>query len=88
MFVRSTVHNRLASVGFAAFGRDRLRARRRLGGTRARFRLEGLEERCLLSGISGITEFPIPTTSAGDTGIVAGPDGNLWFTENRPTRSG
>ena len=43
----------------------------------ARFRLEGLEDRCLLS----ITEFPLPT-SGGDQPfeIAAGPDGNLWFT--------
>ena len=29
-----------------------------------------------------ITEFPIPTASSGPEGITAGPDGNLWFTEN------
>ena len=28
-----------------------------------------------------ITEFPIPTISSFPTGITAGPDGNLWFTE-------
>ena len=26
-------------------------------------------------------EFPIPTASSRPTGITAGPDGNLWFTE-------
>jgi streptogramin lyase len=46
---------------------------------RARPRLEGLEDRCLLSNT--ITEFPVPTTSAGVRGITAGPDGNLWFGE-------
>jgi streptogramin lyase len=54
--------------------------------TRRRFRLEGLEERCLLSGISAITEFPLPSGSLSATvyspeAITAGPDGNLWFTE-------
>jgi streptogramin lyase len=29
-----------------------------------------------------ITEFPIPTISSFPTGITAGPDGNLWFTES------
>ena len=28
-----------------------------------------------------ITEFPVPTANAALTGITAGPDGNLWFTE-------
>ncbi len=53
--------------------------------TRARFRLEGLEERCLLSGISSVTEFPLPSGSGLTTvvgGITAGTDGNLWFTES------
>jgi len=56
-------------------------------GTRTRFRLEGLENRCLLSGISGYTEYPIPS---GNTGwyITAGPDGNLWFTEGNASRVG
>ena len=50
----------------------------------ARFRLEGLEERCLLSGISSITEFPLPSgssLSAVAGGITTGPDGNIWFTD-------
>jgi streptogramin lyase len=41
---------------------------------RARPRLEGLEDRCLLS----ITEYPMPANS-GPFSITAGPDGNLWF---------
>jgi len=49
--------------------------------TRARFRLEGLEDRCLLSGISSITEFPVEGSS-DFRGIAAGPDGNLWFTDS------
>jgi streptogramin lyase len=51
--------------------------------TRARFQLEGLEDRCLLSGISSITEFPLPSPQGQGnlTGITVGPDGNLWFTD-------
>jgi streptogramin lyase len=46
----------------------------------ARFRLEGLEERCLLSGNPPITEFPLPSSGgSGSTLIAPGPDGNLWF---------
>ena len=44
---------------------------------RARLRLEGLEDRRLLS----ITELPVPTAQATPFGITTGPDGNLWFTE-------
>jgi len=33
----------------------------------ARFRLEGLEDRCLLLGISAITEFPLPIRSSLST---------------------
>src|SRR5262249_19622026 len=59
--------------------RDRTaRARRRpADGARARPRLEGLEDRCLLSPT--ITEFPLPTANTYGYGITAGPDGNLWF---------
>ena len=35
-----------------------------------------------------ITEFPIPTVSSNATGIAAGPNGNLWFTEGAGERSG
>lgn len=28
-----------------------------------------------------ISEFPIPTANSTTLGIIAGPDGNLWFTE-------
>ena len=56
-------------------------ARRRLADrVRARPRLEGLEDRCLLS--VSITEFPVPTAACRSLrAITAGPDGNLWFTE-------
>jgi hypothetical protein len=54
------------------------RARRRPADrVRARPRLEGLEDRCLLS----ITEYPTPTAGANPYSITAGPAGNLWFTE-------
>jgi streptogramin lyase len=33
------------------------------------------------AALGDITEFTIPTASAFPSGIVAGPDGNLWFTE-------
>ena len=29
-----------------------------------------------------LTEFPIPTANPGPGWITAGPDGNIWFTEN------
>src|SRR5262249_2294196 len=45
--------------------------------TRARPRLEGLEDRCLLS----ITEYPVPTAGSKPWGIATGPAGNLWFVE-------
>jgi len=57
--------------------------------TRAQFRLEGLEERCLLSGIAALTSFPTPTQGSGSTwGITTGPDGNLWFTETGASKIG
>jgi len=49
-------------------------------GAHARFRLEGLEDRCLLSGISAITEFAVPSVNTATDGITVGPDGNLWYT--------
>ena len=53
--------------------------RRPANRVRVRPRLEGLEDRCLLS--VSITEFPAPTASSQPFWIAAGPDGNLWFTE-------
>ncbi len=35
-----------------------------------------------------ITEFPIPTAHSFTLGIIAGPDGNLWFTENGGNKIG
>lgn len=35
-----------------------------------------------------VTEFPIPTARSGPTYIVAGPDGNLWFTETDANKIG
>jgi len=78
MFVPPPIHKHLAGLRLTLSGRDRRRARRHPSDrTRARFRLEGLEDRCLLS----ITEFPLPSTgSTGPSAIVSGPDNNLWFT--------
>jgi hypothetical protein len=61
---------------------DRSINRTGLGGRNRRRTpwLEGLEERCLLSGISAITEFPLPSGSLIDIGpdsVTAGPDGNI-----------
>jgi streptogramin lyase len=54
---------------------------------RAQFQLEGLEERCLLSSISSISEFAVPGVGAGQS-ITSGPDGNVWFTEPGPNAIG
>jgi virginiamycin B lyase len=32
--------------------------------------------------VGQVTEFPIPTSGSERNGIAAGPDGDLWFTEN------
>ena len=88
MFVPSTIQNHLARLGIAGIGRDRRRAHSCSVRRRVRLGLEGLEQRCLLSGISGFTEYPLPAASAGDTGIVAGADGNLWFIENSANKIG
>lgn len=48
--------------------------------------MEPQEQRELLA--TGITEFALPEADSRPTGIVAGPDGNLWFTEaNQTSRS-
>ena len=84
----SETHPRTAARGlcraFLQAAGDRLTARghrRSADRVRALPRLEGLEDRCLLSPT--ITEFPVPAANAGPSGITAGPDGNLWFTEFR-----
>src|SRR5436305_1404444 len=64
------------------------RASGRPSRVRRRPQVEGLEARCLLSAAPTITEFPIPTPRNGAGGIVAGPDGNLWFTEADADRIG
>jgi streptogramin lyase len=59
------------------------RDRRPSSRTRAVFRLEPLEGRCLLSGISSFAEFSINGPNSPESGpeqIVTGSDGNLWFT--------
>jgi streptogramin lyase len=43
--------------------------------------VEGLESRCLLAVT--INEFPLPVANSLPGGITAGPDGNLWFCEER-----
>ena len=35
-----------------------------------------------------ITEFSIPPAESDPVGITAGPDGNVWFTENRGDKIG
>ncbi len=37
--------------------------------------------------VGQVTEFPV-TSGTDPEGITAGPDGNLWFTDNKGTRSG
>src|SRR3954463_14490579 len=78
---------RRAFLPQAAIGLLTDRPRRRPADRfRARPRLEGLEDRCLLS--LTITEFPVPTPNAGGVRITAGPDGNLWFTEQGANQIG
>ncbi|MFI5456840.1 MAG: hypothetical protein ACHRXM_15455 [Isosphaerales bacterium] len=78
MFVPPPIRKRLAGPRLTLLGRDQRRARRHLSDrTRPRFRVERLEDRCLLS----ITEVPLPAPNNGLSSIAAGPDGNLWFTE-------
>jgi streptogramin lyase len=35
-----------------------------------------------------ITEFPVPTSGSAPEGIAAGPDGNLWFSEQSGNKIG
>ncbi len=48
---------------------------------RPRVLLERLEDRYLLSAISGINEFTVSSTYADLGSPVTGPDGNIWFAE-------
>jgi streptogramin lyase len=55
---------------------------------RPRLGVDGLEARCLLSANPTITEYPLPTPGTSPEGIVAGSDGNLWFTEQNGENGG
>jgi hypothetical protein len=41
-----------------------------------------------LAGAATITEFPLPTPNSGPSGITAGPDGALWFSEETGNKIG
>src|SRR4051794_7045634 len=89
----SNTHPGTASRGLrraflqAAGGLPAARARRRPADRgRTRPRLEGLEDRCLLTPV--ITEFTLPTADSGTTYVTAGPDGNIWFTEGSANKVG
>jgi virginiamycin B lyase len=41
-----------------------------------------------IAGAQNITEFPVPTPASEPNGIVAGPDGALWFTEYNANKVG
>lgn len=72
---------RFSTCGFVGgprgiVSREKHRRAHRTDRNRSRFRLEGLEDRRLLS----ITEFPLPPNGGTSLlGIASGPDGNLWF---------
>jgi streptogramin lyase len=40
------------------------------------------------AAVGTITEFPIPTTDSGPSGITRGPDGNFWFTDYDASKIG
>jgi streptogramin lyase len=40
------------------------------------------------AGVGQIAEFPTPTAASAPQAIVAGPDGNLWFTESAASKIG
>ena len=84
MFVCPPTLRHLAGFRHVPSTTDRRRARRPQDRTRARFRLEGLEDRCLLS----ITEFPVSTANSSLSAVTAGPDGNLWFLEQNANKIG
>jgi uncharacterized repeat protein (TIGR01451 family) len=70
------LRDRVSRHGFSLAGHGYRRQARRL-------HFDGLESRCLLS--LAINEFP---DGLGPEGIVSGPDGNLWFTENGGNKIG
>ncbi len=80
MFVHPSVHTRLARMLVTQLVNRRRGTRPTPARVRARVELERLEDRCLLSGGPTITEFPLPASGGSvPNGIVAGPDGNVWF---------
>jgi virginiamycin B lyase len=84
MFLRFTPLSAIRDFRRRACQVRRLRPGPRPGArTRRQFRLEGLEERCLLSGVSAITESTVSGGFLGNSpeGITTGPDNNLWYTE-------
>ena len=66
-------------------------ASRRSSRIRQRLGVEGLETRCLMSATPTIREFfidfIIPPPVGDPAGITAGPDGNLWFADQKATGS-
>src|SRR5262245_40717098 len=55
------------------------RPRTRPAPSRARLRVEGLEDRCVPAVL---TEFaPLPTLNAAPTGLTRAADGSVWFAE-------
>jgi streptogramin lyase len=83
MLPRFTPPSAIRDLQLLAYQVRRLRpGRRPRDRTRRRFRLDGLEDRCLLSFISAIAEFPLPSGSSLPLvvgSITTGPDGNIWF---------
>lgn len=89
MFVRaSSIRQCVSSLACTPFGPARQLAQRSRNWGRRQFLVEGLEGRCLLSAISGFSEYTVPTPSANPTGIAVGSDGNLWFIENSANKIG
>jgi streptogramin lyase len=84
MVFTTPLHRGIAGLILTAIANDRRSGRRVRERTRIRPKLEGLEDRSLLS----ITEFPVPTPGATPWSIAAGPDGNLWFTERDGNKVG
>jgi streptogramin lyase len=82
MTVRPSVRAHFVRPSFAPLESDH--GGRRPERKRARPRIEGLEDRCLLS----ISEFPVPTPGATPWSIASCPDGNLWFTERDGNKIG
>jgi streptogramin lyase len=82
MYLSHSIASRVVSIGLSRLGNAR--PGRHADRLRSRPRLEGLEDRCLLS----ITEFPVPTPNATTWSIASGSDGNLWFTERDGNKVG